>query len=357
MGNVQAPYRFFSGSSTPAGFRDGLSPLYDAQNGWRVYLLLGGAGSGKSTFLKKVFDTQSDEAQVFLCSADPRSLDGVCLPSKRLLVMDATAPHAPQPQLWGACEQIVPLSLCADERRLFERRKNVLALTAECREWHARCRRCLSGAVNLLAENARLQQEATDEEALRAFAARLAAQEWEKGTDIGREQRRFLTAVTPDGIVALFETVQALCPRIYVLCDEQGAVAGRLLHHIKTQALADGQTVVVCPCPLFPDSRIAHVLLPESGTAFITANRFHTVDFPVYRRIHATRFVDNERLREHKSQLAFRQKAADELMSGAIDALGQARKVHTALEKVTAEATDWQLVDRMTDAFLERMRI
>lgn len=357
MATLQAPYRFFLGGTTPTGFRDTVSQLYDPEEGWRVFLIKGAPGSGKSTLLKRVYERCGEQGEVFLCGADPRSLDGVRIPSKRLMVLDATAPHAVEPRLWGACEQLVPLATCTDERLLYAKRETVAALTRECRELHARCRRLVAGAAALLQENGRLQREATDEEQMRTFAARLAAQEWEKQDTRGREERRFLSAVTPDGVVPLFETAQALCPRIHVICDEQGTVAPMLLQRLKALAVADGQTVIACPCPLFPDSKTEHLLLPEVGTAFLTANRFHPVDFPVYRRIHVTRFIDTDRLREHKQQLAFRQKSAAELIDGAVEALAQARALHTQLEQLTAEATDWDAVSQMSDAFLERMEL
>ncbi len=351
------PFRFFLGSSSPVGFWGTASHLYDPDDGWRVYLLKGGAGSGKSTFLKRVAARVGGEAELFFCGADPQSLDAVCVPSARLLVIDATAPHAVEPRLWGACEQLVPLSLCADERQLYERQADIAALARENKECHRRCRRLLVGAAEWLTENRRALRETVDEETLRTFVTRLAKQEWDQTDAVGQEEVRLLSAVTPDGMHTFFETVQALCPRLYVLYDEYGAVAPKLLQQLKQLAVADGQRVVASPHPLFPETVIQHLWLPQIGTAFLTANRWQPVDFPVYRRLHTTRFLDHTYLQEHHNQLLFRTRAAKELLDGAVAALAEARQVHAALERHTADATDWETVTSLTDTFLERMGI
>ena len=351
------PFRFFLGSSSPTGFWGTAPRLYDPEDGWRVYLLKGGAGSGKSTLLKRVAARVGEEAELFFCSADPRSLDAVCVPSKRLLVVDATAPHVLEPRLWGACEQLLPLSLCADEGQLYQKRENIAALVRENKEHHRRCRRLLSAAAELLSQNRRTAREALDEEGLRTFAMRLAKQEWDRTACVGKEKTRLLRAVTPDGMITFFETVQALCPRIYVLCDEYGAAAPKLLQQLKQRAVDDGLDVAVSPHPLFPETVTEHLWLPQIGTAFLTANRLHPVDFPVYRRLHMTRFLDTKHVQEHRHQLAFRERAAKELLDGAVTALSEARQVHTALEQYTADATDWEAVLQLTDTFLERMGI
>lgn len=349
------PLRFFLGSSGPNGFFNTTSRLYDPFDGWRTYLIKGGAGSGKSTLLKRIAAMVGESAEVFFCGADPRSLDAVCVPSKKLLVLDATAPHATEPHLWGACEQLIPLSLCADETRLYDKREAIIRLSREQEACHRRSRRLLNSATALLAQNRRTIRDSADDQAVKKMAARIRAHEWERTDGEGHEDTRLLSAITPDGLVTLFETVQTLCPRIYAVYDEHGALAHGLLHLLKTYALADGQHVVVSPSPLFPDTAIDHLWLPQLGTAFITANRLHSVDFPVYRRLHTTRFLDDHAWQQHRNQLAFRGRAAEELLNGAAAALAEARTFHAELEQLTADATDFDAVTRLSDTFLERM--
>ena len=53
----------------------------------RVVLLKGGAGTGKSTLMKRVLEhwrQQGREAFAFHCGSDPASLDAVCTADRRL---------------------------------------------------------------------------------------------------------------------------------------------------------------------------------------------------------------------------------------------------------------------------------
>ena len=354
----QAPVRFFAGASTPCGYKNSLPDLYRPEDGWRVYLIKSGPGTGKSTLMKRVYEELSaggEEAEVFCCSADPSSLDGVRFPRLRVCLLDATEPHVVEPRYWGVCEQLVPLSVCMNEEALYARRRAYLTVAEENRALHARCRRLLSGAASLLNENARLQRDTIDEEKISRTAARLASREFPAAGGEGNEQRRFLSAVTPEGVLPLFETVQALCPRIYALADDYGAASSLLLTELRKRALAAGLDILTCPCPLSPENRLEHLLIPSLGLAFVTSNRAHTVDFPVLSRLHAARFSDAEALRRCRQRLSFNHRAAEELLNGAVVALSEAREVHDRMEAICGAAMNWERAREMQDALVEKI--
>ena len=344
--------RYFLGSNTPAGFRDTVSGLYDPADGWRVYFLKGGPGTGKSTLLRRIA-AQTDEAEVYLCSADPDSLDGVRLPQQRLLVVDATAPHAAEPQYWGSCERLVPLSSCVDNGRLYTERDRLRELSDRCRTHHIRARRQLSCAAVALNERDGLLRGAIDTAAIAAYAERLADKEFEPQTADENEERRVLCAFTPQGLVPLFETAQACCPRLFAVIDE-GGVAPMLLSRLRRAALSAGLSTVVSYSVLFPD-RIEQLLLPQIGTAFLTSHPQTPIDFPVYRRIHTTRFVDTETLREHRNKRTLLRRTADACLAEAAAEMQTAKTVHDELEQVYASATDWSAVEHMGNTLLQEL--
>ena len=339
--------RFFLGSNTPVGYRHTAATLYDPADGWRVYLLKGGAGSGKSTLLRRIA-AQDNDAELFLCSADPASLDGVRLSGRRVLVLDATAPHAVEPQYWGACERLV--SLPADNERLYADRDRIRDLSDRCAALHVTARRQLAAAATAQTEWERVLRPLVDTAAIAAFAHRLAQTEWDVQPIDGKHERRFLTALTPDGIRPLFETAQALCPRLFVLVDE-GGLASLLLSKLHREAEAAGMTALISPSVLFPD-RIDQLLLPTIGTAFLTSNDQTVVDFPVYRRIHLSRFLSDGVLSEHRNRRHLWKRTVDECVNDAAIAAGEAKAVHDELETVTAAAADWRAVQRLGDDLL-----
>ncbi len=356
MSTFQAPVRFFLGSNTPEGFVGTPETLYTT-DGWRVYLLKSGAGTGKSTLLRRIYEQFSNEtAEVFCCSSDPDSLDAVRFPDRRLCVIDGTAPHNVDPTYWGAVEQVVPLSLCMGDLR--NNAAAVIALTDEKRALHRRCCKHLHAAASLLGDGRRIENDCLDHEKVCRFARRLAFCEWKSeksNTPPSASEIRFLSAFTPDGWITFYDTLQALCPRIYVMEDEQGAAAALLLSELEKLAVADGIPCIRCPCPLFPNEGPEHLLLPELGLAFAASNSFHKVDFPVFRRIHASRFLDTDRFRRHRQRLSFLRRAATEALREATALSAQAKDVHKQLERYSASVMDWKRYEKLTDELLRNI--
>lgn len=352
MNEMDMPVRFFIGANTPVGFVGYLDDLYDCRDGWRAYLIKSGPGSGKSTLIKTVMQHMARlgyDAEAILCSSDPDSLDGVVFRQLKLCLFDATSPHIIEPHYWGAVEQIVNLSACSDGALLYERREGIREASDACSALHARCRRFLGAASSLLNDNVRTALEYTDVAKISRSAARIAAREFGTASSgDGREWRRFLSAVTPQGMVTFQETLQALCPRIYSLEDEYGASSRLLLAELRQRALESGLEIFTCACPLSPSDHPEHLLVPSLGVGFTTSNSWHKADFPVYRRIHAARFTDMDALRQKRQRLSFNRRAARELIGEAVTLLEGAKQIHDQLEDYTVEATDWEMVDETT---------
>lgn len=68
------------------------SPMID-----RLYIIKGGAGCGKSSFMKTIADAANEagrDVERIVCSGDTDSLDGIFIPGLRIAYVDGTAPHA-----------------------------------------------------------------------------------------------------------------------------------------------------------------------------------------------------------------------------------------------------------------------
>ena len=356
MAAFKAPVRFFLGANTPKGFVGFADELYDATDGWRAYLIKSGPGTGKSSLMRRIYEqvtALSVDAEVICCSSDPASMDGVVFPQLKLCILDATAPHVVEPQFWGAVEQIVPLAVCMDETALYKQAPDILAATRKNRDLHQQCRKYIHAASALLRENRRIGEALIDTDKIHRLASRLARQEFGTGRGRGKLTHRFLSAVTPDGIVTFNETLQTLCPRIYTIEDEQGAAARVLLEALARYAQESGVDGIACPCPLAPDEGAEHLLFPSVGVAFTTSNAFHKADYPVYRRIHAARFMDAEQLRAKRQIQSFNRRAARELLEQARSFAAEAKAVHDKMEAYNIAAMDWDRARAMGDAVVQ----
>ena len=344
---------FFLGANTSQGFVGYMSESYSPADGWRVYIIKSGPGSGKSTFMRRLWEevTAIDEveSEFLYCSSDPHSLDGVRFPTLKIAVFDGTAPHVLEPRYWGACETVVDIGGCANNALLFQNAAAICEATDACAERHARCRGYLSTAAALLEDSRRTAARCINEEKVRRTARRLCDQECPTAHRSGREERRFLSAITPEGPMVLYSTLQALCPRLYVIEDEYGAAGQVLLQELRDRALERGAHLITCACPLDPTEKIEHILLPEEGVGFTLSNPWHKADFPVYRRIHAARFTMEEALAQKRQRLAFNRRAARELLNEAVTCAAEAKSIHDDMERFTVQAMDFEAVDRLRE--------
>lgn len=148
------------------------------------------------------------------------------------------------------------------------------------------------------------------------------------GRQSGRATQRFLGAVSCQGHSCRFETVDALCRKVYELSDTYGLGAG-MLTTLAAGAMAAGYDVILCPSPLFPD-RAEHLLIPELSLAFVTSTPTLTYPGRPYRRIRLDAMTETE----GRSRLRFQTRMTALLREEAIDALKDAKRNHDALEAV-----------------------
>lgn len=349
---------FFLGANTPEGFVGYMPESYDPHDGWRVYIIKSGPGTGKSTFMRQIYEAvvaadETVEAEWIYCSSDPHSLDGIRFPGLKIAIFDGTAPHVLEPQYWGACEEVVDIGGCADNEQLRQNAPAILRATDTCRELHSRCRQFLATAFALLADSRRTAALCTDTDKVRRTAARIAAREFAGTGRGGRESRRFLSAITPEGEMVFYSTLKALCPRLYVIEDEYGAAGPLLLDELRRHALQNGWDIISCACPLSPADKLEHLLVPARGVGFTLSNPWHKVDFPAFRRVYAARFTNEEALHTKRQRLAFNRRAARELLGEAVETAKEAKAVHDEMERFSVAAMDFTAVDALRKKITE----
>ncbi len=354
--------RFFLGVNTPQGFVSRFDQLTAPLPGVRAWLLKGGPGNGKSTILSRVaaaLEQAGDEVEYIHCAARAKSLDAVVAPGRQLSVVDATAPHALEPRYPGAVETVVDLSACWDAGALFERREEIIELTGRAARCHDYSCRFLGAAAALLGDNYRIALACVGMPKLSAYLGRLAEREFKRKGEAGagREQVRFLTAVTDEGQVKLTDTAKALAQRIYLVNDDYGAISRMMLCHARSRALAAGYDVISCYCPLAPYEKLEQLFIPELRLGFMTSNRFHdfSAEIDPYRIINCQRFTDDALLKESKRRLSFNRKAAAQMVHQAQVLIADAAALHARLEEIYAGATDFKKVDAITEKLVRQL--
>lgn len=343
--------QYFLGANSPSGFYSLYPELLPVESAEAIYILKGGAGCGKSSFMRRVArhaQAAGLETVLIPCSGDPDSLDAVIIPQRRIALVDGTAPHVVEPAYPGVVESCVNLGDCYDRAGLQPFRRAILDTTAEYKSHYKRVYRCLEAASQLHRDNRELLLSEPLSARLTKRAEGIIRREIKKsGSQAGEITHRFLSAVTHKGRVFLQDTVTAQAKKVYELSDSYG-LAHELLTPILAAAAAAGWDVTACPDPMAPD-RLAHLIIPGLSLAFISTDKDSPWESRPYRRLRLDAMADRELYQTNRPRLRFSRKVAAALEEEAIAGLSRAKAAHDRLEELYNPHVDFERVYRMAD--------
>lgn len=347
----------FLGANTPKGFVSFFDELYNPYKSTDAYIIKGGPGTGKSTFMKKIaaeFEKKGYNTEKAYCSSDPGSLDALMVPERDFSICDGTSPHIMEPRFPGASENIINLGAFWDDKKLKRNAEEIKKLFFENSLYHRRSAKYLAAAGHIDTQNRKLAELYLKPEKIDSFASRFIYRELsgKKSKEPGEKKRRFLSAVTPNGNVFLADTVKALCPRIIGIDDSEGVVSSLLTRRIGEGAVKNGYNVIFCHCPLKPEES-EHVLIPEKGIALVRINGA-SGELVCNRTIHTSRFL-NEGFRENRTLIKFNEKIKSELIKESIICLKSAKTTHDKLEKIYIDAMNFNLLNEYSQDFIDKL--
>lgn len=349
--------KIFLAANSPSGFVSFFDELYNPYKDCRAYIIKGGPGTGKSSFMKKIADAGEEKGfdviRVY-CSSDPESLDAVMIPELSFSIADGTAPHILEPKFPGAAENIINLGAFWNEKELFEKRGEIRALSLENSIYHRRSSRFLAAAGPIEKENEKLLSPLVLEDKLSGFASRFCARETPKKKNAapGRKSICFLSGITPNGVVFFDETVKAYSNRIIGVEDEYCCAAGMLLERIGETAAKSGWDVIFCRCPMRPKEYCEHLIIPEASLSLVSLRSTHAFSLPISRKIHVRRFLKDGGAAAAKKRLSLNRTLSSKLTESAVEMLSAAKNVHDKLEKLYIESMDFKKLNEFSEKFI-----
>lgn len=350
---------FFLGANTPRGFYSLFDELYEPEDGWRLYIIKGGPGTGKSTLMKKVAaecDRRGWYCERIYCSSDPASLDAVIIPHRKISICDGTPPHTVEPRFPGVSEMFVDLGRCRNDEKLRENASEIISLTLENSREHKKCISFLKAAAAVSNNLKANILPAVDGVKLQRFSESLTGKELGNASgERGRIHRRFISAPTPSGLVVFYDTFTELCDRRIVLDDAFGLVSGAIMRFVALEAAGRGYSVTECLSPMTPDGAPFAVMIPEIGLGLIAADRQYSCPFEAARTVNCSRFLNREELKKLRNRIIFGRKTYDEFMNEALEKLNNAKQLHDKLEKYYIEAMDFGKVRRVSAEIIKEI--
>lgn len=301
----------------------------------RLFVIKGGPGTGKSHLMRQVASEaieRGEPVRLIHCASDAKSLDGVYLPSRRIGILDGTAPHRYEPEMPGIDGEIVNLGQFWNSGALQGQKETVLALNHEKSEGYASIYR-LFGAMAELRAEVRTRLDASLDVGKMEKAARRAVDALRGEGECRVSQNR---AIGMGGDVCLKDPE---LPNLIGISDEFGG-GSRYLGALCDAAKEKGIACLTSYHPIYHDE-LQTLTFPASSIAYTAAP-----EPVVSRNIHMRRFRDWDmfvRLRPLCRDLS---RMCDALRDEAISRFGNVRDAHFRLEGIYAGAMDFEGVGR-----------
>ncbi len=347
-------FKTFLGANSFEGFVSFFDKCYLSEKGWKAYIIKGGPGTGKSSFMKKVVKTAEGKgynAELCPCSSDPDSLDAVIFPEIKTVIMDGTSPHTVDPFYPGACEQILNFGEFWDSDILKENSDKIITLTNKNKFLHRIASGYLKAAKQLMTDNLNIINKYLDKNKLENFSRKLCKKYIPKKYGIGFEWVRFLEGITPKGVISLAN--EKITENMVVIEDSFGIVSDKIINHIRLYALSNGYDIITIKNAFLPSSLLDGIIIPELSLSFLRESE-HSI-FQNTRKIHSKRFMDTELLKAYKNRVKANKKTINSLISFATDTLKDAKSVHDQLESCYISAMDFESLNLFAENIAKKL--
>ena len=323
----------FPGNNSSQGFYSFYASGLSATE--KIHILKGGPGTGKSSLMRHVAETcrkHGIDVELWQCSSDNDSLDGVLIPSRSVAVIDGTAPHIMDPIYPGVRETIINLGAYWDEAILARNKCDIISISRHIAA-------VFNKAYDLLREAARYDAQLRDDRREKHIfdfdAETLLGDILKEDTPLIRHL--FAAAVTPKGVIDLR---RALCldhrQRIYLIGGKRSQ-REICLKKIIAAGKRRGLAIDIFHGHLDPEEIIL-VSFPKRGVVFSTAEQFppETREGDKIIRFDSVPLFD-----EQQKALTKR----DALIDEAVAHLRVAHRLHDELERYYIAAMDFDAVD------------
>lgn len=344
---------YFASANTSDGFISYFDTIFDPNTLKDITIIKGGPGTGKSWIMRSIAEAAEKKGYAverFLCSSDPKSLDGIIIREKNLAIIDGTAPHSVDPKYPGAVETILNTGLFWNKATLFANKEKIIPLIQEKNRSYKRAYQFLKAAGEIAREVELIGTTALNFEKMSACINRI-----EKGIfkpeQKAQEQIRLISAFGKDGEKSL-KSFEFASDRIYII-EDQCYAAHAFLEELYKKAREARQKVVKSYSTILP-KQINALWFPKIRCAFIIGekNYDNEIQGKSYHYINMRRFVAPEICKENKQKLRFGAKCMEMLLSGAQDALTQAASAHQKIENIYISAMDFESFGKMSEQLI-----
>ncbi len=348
--------RVFPGANTSKGFFS----YYDyiiGEDANRVFILKGGPGTGKSTFMKNIAKDMLDrgyDLEYHHCSSDNNSIDGIVIKPLKVAIIDGTSPHMIDPKYPGAIDEIINLGRYWEEKSIVENKNDIVKYIKENKEYYKRAYKYLDSAKNILQDIEYKVNNSMDFVKVNNLTDKLLHAVFgdvnEKGS-LGRKRHLFGSGYTPNGLVEHTETIINDSEEIYYIDGYIGSGKTTLFNILANEAIKKGLNVEVYHSPLIPE-KIETVIIEELSVAFTKSSKAQDFD---NKKISLNEYLNKKVLNQYKIEIDEDKEMYKKLIDIALKDLNKAKKVHDKIESYYIPNMNYTALDSVREEVISKI--
>jgi len=349
----------FAGGNTSQGFFSYYDYIISQEDATKIFIIKGGPGVGKSTFMKKIGNYMTDigyDVEYMHCSSDNNSLDGIVIPSIGVALMDGTAPHIVDPKNPGAVDEIIHLGDYWNDAEMRKHKEEIMATNREIGRLFARAYRYIKAAACFYEDTKMINSWAIDNAKVNTEAEYILLDVFgtnKVSVNGGWERKLFASAITPNGLKNYLHSL-LYTDKIYVLKGQQGTGTEKILEKIKNAAIDRGYDVEAYYCALIP-TKLEHIVIPDLNVSLTTFNEYHNAELEAYVEIDLDEYLDRNILNEYSDVINYNKSQFDSLLEKAIETIGKAKDLHDRMEQFYIPNMDFEAVEMCYESTLSRI--
>ncbi len=346
---IEGKSKSFAAANTSEGFKSCFEEIFFSPNISKRYILKGGPGTGKSSFLSRVAlaaEKKGHEIEYFYCSSDTHSLDGVVI-DKSTALFDGTAPHSYDTLLAGVCDNIINLGEFWSSDKLFACKNDIIKLNKCKKDAYSRAYGYLSAAGKIQSCMQNMRKEFLLCEKLSSSAVR-AYEGLGLKKSTGRVHTRQMTAYGTGGKVH-FDTLLNMADTVYNIEDFYGT-AGAFLSELLRKSRENGTECLVSFDNLSP-STPSEIYFPDASVYF------GVTDGEGDKNINMKRFANTAKFAKIRPQYRAAERVRDTACSLALSELARAGEAHAELEGYYVSSMDFSRQSEYCTNFIEGLEL
>lgn len=342
----------FASSNTSQGFYTFIPDLIADLK--QVYILKGATGSGKSTFIRLLGESISEqgyEVEFWISAADGLSPDGVFIPQLKAAIVNGSLPQPIDPGYPAGREVIINLGEYGNKGTIDFNSREIAQLVEEFKRYSDQAGRSLRNASRVKKNIKKVVSGHLNIEKLDKLVQELSAEIMENRD---REKHYFASAVTAEGMINYVDGISSDCSKRYIFRGPSGSGKSTIINEIAARARQRGYMLEFYHCGLETED-IVMVIIRNLQLALVDANHVEVAAKPWDIIIDMTTCLDNYDQDTVNAQTSEFHRNFEALMLQAQEELEQAGDAVKEIKKIYAAVMDFERLDQKREEIREEI--